>query len=112
MIRVKRTGNFARDARRWLDRLEADAAKAAAATAESCAVDIRRHAPVESGELRDSVRSGSDGLTSWATVGNKETSGEVGWNEYGTSHQPARPFVRPAVDRSEATFRRMLRRVK
>lgn len=113
MIRVKLSGNLARDAKRWLDQLEADAAKAVEVTAAECAADIRAHTPVESGDLQASVRSGSDGLAAWAIAGGgDETPGEVGWNEFGTSKMAAQPFVRPAADRAEATFKRNLRSIR
>lgn len=60
-------------------------------------------APVESGEtkrkikIRTSVRLGRGSV--WAAI---RAQGEAYmvtyWYEYGTSHQPARPFMRPAFD--------------
>lgn len=73
--------------------------------ANQCAAQIRATAPVDSGDIRSSVRVvrenpfrtdvivGYDGITEY-----------LGHQEFGTRHQPARPFVRPAAGRAEAVY--------
>lgn len=40
------------------------------------------------------------------------TSVQVGiWNEFGTAHQPARPFIRPAFEINRAAYMEILRRL-
>lgn len=79
--------------------------------------DIRTHAPVLTGELRDSIA-----ITTHPEEGQNEVKLQLGvtglyyghFQEFGTSRMRARPFVRPAWDRHAkpliATFRELLRR--
>lgn len=55
--------------------------------------------PVDTGELRDSIKLESV-TKDWATI--VATAEHAPYVEYGTSRMPAQPFLRPAVDTSES----------
>jgi HK97 gp10 family phage protein len=61
-----------------------------AALAEDIADAARGFAPVDTGELRDSIQAESDRVTVGAPY--------AAYVEYGTSHMSAEPFLRPAAD--------------
>lgn len=60
---------------------------------EDVADDARRNAPVETGELQDSIHGevvGTEGRVS-------ATADHAAYVELGTSEMPAQPYLRPAV---------------
>ena len=80
--------------------LPANATAAAQKTAESIAEMARALAPVKSGRLRDSiiVETEADGAT---------VSTDVPYSvfqEFGTSHVPAHPFMTPAAEAERSNF--------
>lgn len=70
--------------------------------------EIKLQCPEKTGALRDSIRyeiiAKPEGPELVVHVGN-EAAHYAGWIEYGTSHAPAHPFVRPAVARLRGGFR-------
>jgi HK97 gp10 family phage protein len=87
------------------------ARRAVDAGLELLADEIRRRAPVDTGQLRDSVRvapAGREGT---------DVHGEIVIDEYyavfeefGTSDRPARPFMRPAVEATREAVRNAMAR--
>lgn len=80
--------------------LQPNANKAARQTAESIAEMAQSLAPVRTGRLRDSITVDQD--SEGATV-----STDVNYavfQEYGTSHDPARPYITPAAEGERAAF--------
>jgi HK97 gp10 family phage protein len=80
---------------------EAGAATVAKAAAMMVA-EARRLAPVRTGRLRDSITARQLGPMSW------EVSAEAPYAffvEYGSRGRPARPFFRPAFEKTAAKFR-------
>jgi len=71
------------------------------------AQDLRRHAPVDTGELRDSVQEEitNKGLTGRAAV----TARHAEFVVHGTSDTPANDFVTPVIARTESRFPKRLR---
>lgn len=68
--------------------------------ADDAVADAKAHAPVESGEMRDTIRS-EMGTHDGQPAAFFKIGGRKGWywifKEFGTSRQPATPFVRPAL---------------
>jgi HK97 gp10 family phage protein len=71
--------------------------------------DILRRAPIDTGQLKDllkvTAKSGRGKLGS-AIMDNPYKGDEfyASFNELGTKHQPARSFMRPAIDENEAAI--------
>ncbi len=61
-----------------------------AALAQDVAVDAAAMAPVDTGQLRDSITAEADRVTTDVEY--------AAYVEYGTSDTPAQPFMRPAAD--------------
>lgn len=79
---------------------EAAARKAVRDELNEVGDDVRRGAPVDTGELRDSERREVDGLDGTVRV----TARHGVFVEHGTSDTPAQPFVGPAAERSRRRF--------
>lgn len=60
---------------------------------EEVADDMRRFVPVDTGELRESIRAMVTGSTGRVWVGTDHWQ----FPEYGTRYQRAQPYARPAV---------------
>jgi len=105
-----------------LRRIRGDLSKAINAgheqLAKQAASEMRANAPVltdldraggdrNPGELRDSIRVETRGNTTEVIVGNRDTF-YLGWQEFGSDHQPARPFVRPAAGQAESVHERVM----
>jgi HK97 gp10 family phage protein len=90
------------------DGLSAAVRGAAASTVAKAALEMqaeaRRLAPVKTGRLRDSIRARQLGPLSWVVEVGVDYGGYV---EYGTSRAPARPYMRPAFEKTAAGFRDM-----
>lgn len=69
--------------------------------------------PVDEGDLRDSITTknakakrqrgsykyaASTGVEVWTGPTGRPAGGNAAWQEYGTVHMPAHPFMRPAAD--------------
>jgi HK97 gp10 family phage protein len=68
--------------------------------AHAAADEMRYNAPVLTGRLRDSIRVEYESkYVTWVNVGREDETPYLGWQEFGSIHQPARPFVRPAADK-------------
>lgn len=69
-------------------------------TVEDIRETARAMAPVDTGELRDSIGGDVAGLTGYVIA----TADHAAYLEHGTSRQPAQPYMRPAMDRAEPSF--------
>lgn len=88
--------------------------KAWAEASAPLVADIKANAPVDTGALRDSIRVERMGGEAKDEV--KMQIGVFGefyghFQEFGTSRQPARPFVRPAIDRHAAGLVERFRKI-
>lgn len=84
----------------------------AAAIAES---EIAARAPVRTGALKRSIEEHADrSARSAAAVVEVADSGQAGaehyavFDEYGTSHQPARPFFRPGFEAAKPAMEQLI----
>ena len=77
-------------------RVEATARAAVMKVADSIAREARSNAPVDTGELRDSIGSSSLAVGKEAEITVDAYYG--GYVEYGTRFMPAQPFLGPAID--------------
>ena len=82
-------------------RVRGRASDAVQRTRHKLAVAIRAHAPVDAGELRDSVEEYDAGPSKGVVWVDAEHGIHV---EYGTSRMQASPFIRPAVKAVKAGF--------
>ena len=87
---------FAADLRRYGPALRAESEKMVAEQGAKLRDSARSHAPVASGELRDSIGLEASGLT--ATVEAKARHAR--FVEYGTSVMAPQEFMRPAADKA------------
>ena len=81
-------------------RLEAAVQKAAMVAAERCAETARSLVPVDSGELRESIRAGRQGKGA-AVIAAAPHAAMV---EYGTSRMAPQPYLVPAARQEEEAF--------
>ncbi len=77
-------------------RVNATSRAAVKACADDIAKDMRDYAPVDTGDMRDSIESESE-------VAGYEATVHIGMDywifpNYGTRYQAAQPFVEPAID--------------
>jgi HK97 gp10 family phage protein len=78
--------------------LEAEAMVKERETAARIATAAQQFAPVLTGELRDSIKVQGEGVDKgmpYVDVGT--TDDHALYQEYGTSHNAAHPFMRPAI---------------
>ena len=78
--------------------LDADALIIARATGELVVGVAKSLAPVDTDALQQDIKvvdSGIDGKGAWVDVGTREPYAL--YQEFGTSHNPAHPFMRPAI---------------
>ena len=70
--------------------------------------EARRTAPVDSGDLRDSIGYHVEGDTAEVKIMGANRSGVwyAQFVEFGTSKQPAQPFMGPAAERERSCGRR------
>lgn len=70
------------------------------ATAEHIAEDAASRAPVDTGELRDSIHVEGRGMASVIVA----DAGHAAYVEYGTSRSPAQPYLHPAVEAARSGY--------
>lgn len=82
--------------------VKAAGGRAVKAEAEAARDDMKRGAPVDTGELRDSIQAEYDAkkLIGRAVA----TSKHAGFVEHGTDDSPAQPFTAPAAERARRRF--------
>lgn len=80
--------------------MKSDGAAHVEGTADDIAADAQSRAPVDTGELRDSIKRAGGGLKSTVEVGAKHGV----YQEFGTSRSPAHPFLWPAVEAARAGY--------
>jgi len=69
-------------------------------TADTLAAAIQENAPVDTGNLRDSIYVATDG----ADVVIRIDADYAGFVEYGTSTRAAHPFIEPAIESSRVNM--------
>lgn len=78
--------------------VERASAHAARRAAEDMAQDMRRYVPVETGELRATIRVENLPTGARITIGDVAAGVDYHlYQEYGTSVMAAQPYIRPAV---------------
>ena len=70
--------------------------------AERQAAETRAGVPRDTGRLAGTIHVERTSETRMLVVVGDASTDYLGFNEFGTRRQPARPFVRPAAARSEA----------
>lgn len=81
---------------------------------EALADEIRGRCPVDTGELRDSIRVIPATSVDGVILGGVEIGGGHGrknlvlWLEYGTKDNAARPFIRPSIDAVDPATRSLV----
>lgn len=88
--------------------MEAKASNAVATTAANIAADAKDIAPVDTGNLRNSIRQKMKGPIEAEVRVNAEYAGYV---EYGTTRAPAQPYLTPAVEMNKDNFERAISQV-
>lgn len=83
-------------------KLRMNAAAAAAVAREVAAIgdDAQAGAPVDTGELRESIRRSQRGMFGRVQA----TARHAGFVEFGTSKAPAQPYMMPAVEKARRRF--------
>lgn len=66
--------------------------------AEAAATQMRRRAPKDTGEGADSIHVEPDEEEPGFRIGWDPDHFYLSFHEFGTEHQPARPFMRPVAD--------------
>lgn len=94
---------------RQAHRLANDATEELERTGDQVADRARDLAPVDTGELRDSIdaRSGREGTVAYVDVGTTDPVGV--YQEFGTSNMPPHAFMRPAVAEAPQRFGKGIR---
>lgn len=87
------------------DALEAKAALVVAKTAHDLEANAKAQAPVDTGNLRNSIQSRPMGPLAWEVAVGAEYGLYV---EMGTRHAPAQPYFLPAVERVSGPFQAAL----
>jgi HK97 gp10 family phage protein len=82
--------------------------RAVKAEAEETRDDMKRGAPVDTGDLRDHIQAEYDSKT--ITGRAVATSKHAGFVEHGTDDTPAQPFAQPAAERARRRFPDRVRR--
>lgn len=95
--------SFERKLYSWADRMEAIGAEAALASARRGAESAREHAPVDSGELKNSISAQPCG-SCCARV--QAEAGHAAAVEYGTSRMRPRPYLLPMARSMAGEFAR------
>lgn len=80
--------------------IRGDGPKHVEETADIVARDAADHAPVDTGELRDSIHREGSGTDARVVVG----AAHGIFVEYGTRNMPAQPYLWPAVERARAGY--------
>lgn len=97
---------------RWAQALEThrqQIAEVVAKTAFDIEADAKQNAHVITGYLRNSIQAEVEAGLPQARV---VVGAEYGWyEEYGTRHRPAHPFLTPAVEANRAGYFAALRRI-
>lgn len=88
------------DLRKGAGKVEALAPKVVAKVAHDIEASAKVAAPVDTGNLKNSISTDVDGLT--AEIG--PTASYAMYQEYGTSRMRPQPFMGPAVDANEGKF--------
>ena len=81
-------------------RLRSDGAAHVEATAAGIAADAASRAPVDTGELRDSIHSEGSGMGAMVVAAAPHSA----YVEYGTSRSPAQPYLWPAVEAARPAY--------
>lgn len=94
-------------------RVGARAAAALRKTAYDIEADAKALAPVDTGNLRNSISTtiGGDGRTGAMTAEVGPTAEYGIYQEYGTSTQPGTPFLGPAFDRRAPLYTEALAKI-
>lgn len=80
-----------------VDKILHDSVKALLTNAAKVGADgARRRAPVDTGQLRDSIEHGYDEATNTAWYG--ASAEHAGFVELGTRYMAPQPYLRPAMD--------------
>lgn len=72
--------------------------------------EARKLVPVRTGNLKDSIKSGILEDGAWIGAGLTDEVDYATYVEYGTIHQRAQPYLRPAVFRVEKAIPSIIRR--
>lgn len=92
--------------RAYIDQLPGKADRAVAQAAQRVTTDAQRRAPVDTGELRASIKQRSEGAAQRVV----EVGAEHGiYVEYGTYKMAAQPFLIPAMEAARADFAALIR---
>lgn len=106
-VTVEGTDRLARKLRSLPAHIREAAEAAVGAEAEEIADDMRRGAPVLTGELKAGIQAEHDGLEGRAV----STARHSDFVEHGTSKTPEQPFARPAAEASRQRFPGRMREV-
>lgn len=90
---------------RIVSRLDTNVEKVLKETAESVANDAKGKAPVDTGNLKDSIRVTESNATRAAV---ESQAGYSGFVEYGTMDMSAQPFFYDAVQKATQELRRRM----
>ena len=83
----------------FLDAVERELQTEVDAVVELIASDAQSNAPVDTGELRDSIEAVMEEASELIIRGAIEVGAEHGvYQEFGTIHMPAQPYLAPALD--------------
>jgi len=93
------------DIKEWFEKRLEKAKKEIALRMEFKAV---MRVPVDTGTLKQSIRSGVVGNTIWVGAGFDETVDYAPYVEYGTRYWVGKPFLRPAVFETQAEVPKIL----
>lgn len=93
--------DYAADLEAWADNLEARASQVVRKTAMDTTADAKALAPVDTGNLRNSIITANDGPLRAASVA---TASYAPFVEFGTSRMAPQPFMGPAQERRTPAF--------
>lgn len=96
---------FVRGFSEAMDEIETISWDTAETLARTAAAEQRRTAPKRTGIAARSISTarGRDAEGPFIDFGPTRRGFHLTWAEYGKSDQPARPFIRPAIERAIAT---------
>lgn len=101
-ITIKGEQELMRKLRKLPDLVKTAGARAVKGQTEETRDDMKRGAPFETGELRDSITAEFDPKT--ITGRAVATARHAGFVEHGTEDTPAQPFAQPAAERARRKF--------
>lgn len=109
VARIEGRGRVRRRIRELSAGMRTGGQTAAAETAEAIRQRAKNLAPVDTGKLRDSIRTDKVGPDQYE-VGPGDEVEYAMYVEYGTSRTPAQPYMRPAVEAERRQFTRRVAR--